>query len=119
MKYGFIRNHAVTWPVTMMCQILGVKRSSYYDWKNRPCKVIVPEELALRRRMKALFIASRESLGSRMMMKNLREEGFEIGRDRTRRLMKSLNLRVKQKCKYKVTTDSKHILPVAENVLNH
>ena len=32
--------------------------------------------------------------------------------------MKVLNLKVKQKRKYKVTTDSKHQLPVAENVLN-
>ena len=52
------------------------------------------------------------------MMEQLRKEGFEIGRDRTRRLMKVLNLKVKQKRKYKVTTDSKHRLPVAENVLN-
>jgi len=51
-------------------------------------------------------------------MENLREEAFKIGRDRTRRLMKVLNLKVKQKHKYKVTTDSKHHLPVAENVLN-
>jgi len=67
--------------------------------------------------MKELFRASRDSLGSRTLMENLREEGFKIGRDRTRRLMKVLNLKVKQKRKYKVTTDSKHHLPVAENVL--
>ena len=68
--------------------------------------------------MKELFRASRDSLGSRTLAENLREEGFSIGRDRTRRLMKVLDLKVKQKCKYKVTTDSKHKLPVAENVLN-
>ena len=44
--------------------------------------------------------------------------GFEIGRDKTRRLMKSLQLKVKQKRKFKVTTDSNHKLPVATNVLN-
>ncbi len=68
--------------------------------------------------MKELFTASRGSLGSRMMKQNLRQEGFEIGRDKTRRLMKSLKLKVKQKRKYKVTTDSNHTLPVADNVLN-
>ena len=47
------------------------------------------EELALRRRMKELFRASRDSLGSRTLMKNLHEEGFKIGRYRTRRLMKA------------------------------
>ena len=118
MKYGFIRDHAGRWPVIHLCRLLGVPRSAYYDWRDKPCKVIPPEELALRRRMRELFRASRDSLGSRPMMKQLRQEGFEIGRERTRRLMKVLNLKVKQKRKYKVTTDSKHQLPVAENVLN-
>ena len=102
----------------VLCRMLGVQRSAYYDWIARPDKVIAPEELALRRRMKELFTASRGSLGSRMMKQNLRQEGFEIGRDKTRRLMKSLKLKVKQKRKYKVTTDSNHKLPVADNVLN-
>jgi len=118
VKYSFIREHAGHWPVNMLCRMLDVKRSAYYDWRDRPAKVIPPEELTLRRHMKALFAASRDSLGSRTMMKHLREEGFEIGRDRTRRLMQALNLKVKPKRKYKVTTDSKHKFPVAENVLN-
>jgi len=72
----------------------------------------------LRRRMKELFRAFRDSLGSRTLTENLRDEGFKIERDRTCRLMKALNLKVKQKRKYKVKTDSKHHLPVAENMLN-
>ncbi len=118
MKYGFIRDQANDYPVNMLCRLLSVQRSSYYDWRGRPGKVIPPEALALRRRMKALFAASRDSLGSRTMAKNLRQEGFEIGRDKARRLMKQLQLKVKQKRKYKVTTDSKHNFPVAKNVLN-
>jgi len=118
VKYGFIRDYAGCYPVTMLCDLLRVQRSAFYDWRDRPGNVIGPEELALRRRMKELFYASRESLGSRMLAKQLREEGFTIGRDRTRRLMKVLKLKVKQKRKYKVTTDSQHHLPVAENVLN-
>ena len=118
MEYGFICDHANDYPVKLLCRMLSVQRSAYYEWRAGPCKVIGPEELALRRRMKELFAASRDSLGSRTMMNNLREEGFDIGRDRTRRLMKALQLKVKQKRKYKVTTDSKHKLPVARNVLN-
>ena len=87
MKYGFIRDYAGRWPVVHLCRLLGFQRSAYYDWQGRPCKIIPPEELALRWRMKALFSASRDSLGSRTLMRNLREEGFEIGRNRTRRLM--------------------------------
>ena len=118
MKYEFVKEQASAFPVKLLCRMLNVQRSGYYEWRDRPCPVIVPEELALRRRMKELFTASRGSLGSRMMMRNLREEGFEIGRERVRRLMKRLNLQVKAKRKYKVTTDSKHAFPVAANVLN-
>ena len=118
MKYAFIQQLSTQYPVTMLCRVIGVKRSPYYDWKSRGGKVIGPEELELRRRMKALFAESRQSLGSRRMSKKLGEEGFEVGRYRARRLMKALGLVVKAKRKYKVTTDSKHRFPVAENVLN-
>lgn len=118
MRCEFIRAHAGRYPVSLLCQLLKIPGSTYYDWRARPCKIIGSEELALRRRMKALFAASRGSLGSRTMMKNLRGEGFAIGRDRTRRLMKAMGLIVKQKRKYKVTTDSRHDFPVADNVLD-
>ena len=108
MKYGFIQDHAQRWPVKTLCRLLGVQRSAYYDWRDQPQQVIGEEELALRRRMKSLFKASRESLGSRMLTRNLRNEGFDVGRTRVRNLMKKLGLVVKQKRKYKVTTDSNH-----------
>jgi putative transposase len=68
--------------------------------------------------MNHLFEQSRDSLGSRGMAKKLREEGFNIGRERTRTLMKKLNLVVKQRVAYKVTTKRKHSDSVAENLLN-
>ena len=118
MKYGFIGRHAGRYRVTMLCRVLGVQRSAYYAWRGQPGKAIEPQELALRGRMKALFAASRGSLGSRMLMNNLNQEGFQIGRERRRGLMKTLNLKLRHKRKYKVTTDSKHRLPVAQHGLN-
>ena len=118
MKYAFIRRHAGLYLVSLLCRVLGVQRSAYYAWRGQPGSVIEPQELALRGRMKALFAASRGSLGSRTLMNNLNQEGFQIGRERTRGLMKTLDLKVRHKRKYKVTTDSKHRLPVAKNVLN-
>ena len=102
----------------MRCRVLGVQRSAYYAWRGQPGTVIAPQELALRGRMTALFAASRGSLGSRMLMHKLNQEGFQIGRERRRGLMKTLNLKLRHKRKYKVTTDSKQRLPVAKNVLN-
>ena len=52
------------------------------------------------------------------MMKNLRKEGFVIGRYRVRQLMKQLNLVVTQRLAYKVTTQRRHSDAVADNLLN-
>lgn len=68
--------------------------------------------------MKALFKQSRNSLGSREMMKKLREEGIEIGRYKVRNLMKKLDLTVTQRIAYKVTTKRKQGDQVAVNLLN-
>lgn len=97
---------------------MQVSKSAYYDWLQRPAKVISAEFLHLCRRMKTLFEQSRNSLGSREMMKKLREEGFKIGRYRVRRLMSMLELKVTQRLAYKVTTKRKDGDAVADNLLN-
>lgn len=97
---------------------MRVSPSAYYDWIQRPARIIDASELNLYRRMKQLFRASRESLGSRELSKKLREEGITISRERTRRLMKKLNLKVNQRVAYKVTTKRKHSHQVADDLLN-
>ncbi len=68
--------------------------------------------------MHTLFKESRDSLGSRELSKKLRKEGFHIGRYRTRTLMRRLNLKVRQRVAYKVTTKRKHNDAVADDLLN-
>jgi len=105
-------------PVTALCRVMQVSTSAYYAWKKRPGQLISADVLHLHRRMKALFKQSRSSLGSREMMKKLREEGFQVGRYKVRNLMKKLNLKVTQRIAYKVTTKRKHSDEVADNLLN-
>jgi transposase InsO family protein len=52
------------------------------------------------------------------MAKGLSSEDEYFSRERARRLMEKLNLKVKPRKKYKVTTDSKHNYPVVPNILN-
>ena len=97
---------------------MQVGKSAYYEWSQRPAKVISAETLHLYRQAKALFKASRESLGSRELVKKLRKEGIVIGRYRMRMVMRKLKLKVKQRIAYKVTTKRKHSDQVADNLLN-
>lgn len=68
--------------------------------------------------MKELFADSRGSLGSRMLLKQLRKEGFKLGRYRVRGLMKRLKRHVSQRCADKVTTVRKHNHRVADNLVD-
>ena len=61
---------------------------------------------------------SRETYGTRRVQPELEAQGFIAGRDRIARLRRELNLRCKQKRKFKATTNSNHNLPVADNLLN-
>ena len=61
------------YPVSRMCHVLQVAKSAYYDWKQRSATVISAEEFVLCSRMKALFAQSRDSLGSRGMVRQLRK----------------------------------------------
>ena len=102
----------------MLCDVMSVGSTAYYDWLNRPAKEITANTLHLYRRMKVLFERSRNSLGSREMMKKLHEEGFEIGRYKVRGLMRKLGLMVTQREAYKVTTKGNPNARVADNLLN-
>lgn len=97
---------------------MEVSPSGYYAWRKRPVQLISANELMLYRRAKALFKASRQSLGSRELAKKLREEGFAVGRYRVRTLMRKLKLKVTQRVAYQVTTKRKHSDSVAANLLN-
>ena len=102
----------------VVCAVMRVSTSAYYSWLKRPGELISAQMLMLYRRAKALFKASRNSLGSRELAKALRKEGFNVTRYRTIKLMERLKLVVEQRVAYKVTTKRKHSDVVADNLLN-
>lgn len=118
MKYTFICAQQPYYPITVLCRVMRVGTSAYYDWRKRPARLIDSATWQLCIRMKTLFAESRQSLGNRQMVARLRKEGFVVGRYKVRLLMKKLGLVVKNKQRYVVTTESKHKLPVADNQLN-
>lgn len=60
---------------------------------------------------------TRESAGPERIQKDLAKHGTQVGVHRIKRIRRKLNLRCKQKRKFKATTNSRHKLPVAENLL--
>jgi transposase InsO family protein len=102
----------------MMCGILKVSKSGYYKWLNRKPSKRVQEEGRLEVEIRAAHKRTRETYGPERLQHELKAQGVKVGICRIRRIRKKLGIRCKQKRKFKATTDSKHGLPVAENLLN-
>lgn len=118
MKYSFIAQHKKTWPVSLMCRLLGVNRSGFYHYQRHTAnKPEDPEQQEMVYWVRKIAEATDDSYGSRRMKKALNLLGFPISRDKARSLMKEAQVAVKHKKKYKVTTDSNHKQPVFENLL--
>jgi transposase InsO family protein len=104
--------------IPQMCRELGVSPSGYYRWLKRKPSKRAQEEGRLEVEIKAAHQRTRETFGPERLQHDLAEHGVKAGVCRIRRIRKKLGIRCKQKKKFKATTDSKHTLPVAENLLN-
>ena len=98
---------------------MEVSRSGYYDWATRAPSQKSQEDEALKASIKKHFEDQRRRAGTRTLKRLLkRVEGVDVSRRRIGRLMQELGLRCITRKKVKATTNSRHKLPVAENLLN-
>ena len=100
-----------------MCSVLRFSRSRYYDWRKNPLSKRAVENVDLTEKIKAVFIEGRHNYGARCIQNRLVQRGITISRKRVAKLMKKAGLSPKTKRTFKVTTDSRHTLPIAPNLL--
>jgi putative transposase len=113
-----IKQMRLQYTVPKLCRFLEVSVSGYYAWQNRPPSKRTQEEARLEVEIKAAHKRTRQTCGPERLQHDLADHGVQVGVCRIKRIRKKLGIRCKQKKKFKVTTDSKHTLPVAENILN-
>ena len=118
MKYLFIAQHKKTWPVDLMCRLLGVTRSGYYGYQRRGSDGIDYYHQELLEAVRDIAKATWDSYGSRRMKKALNALNYPVSRNKARKLMKEAGVQVKHRKKYKVTTNSNHKQPVFDNVVD-
>lgn len=105
------------YPMPLLSRMLKVSASGFYAWTNRPPSEWAKEEMRLEVAIKAAHRRTRQTYGAERLQRELDEEGIRVGICRIKRIKRKLGLRCKQKRKFKATTDSRHKLPVAENLL--
>jgi len=118
VKYVFIAQHKKTWPVDLMCRLLGVTRSGFYGYQRRGGDSIDYYHQELLEAVRDIAEATQDSYGSRRMKAALNALSYPVSRNKARKLMKEAKVQVKHRKKYKVTTNSNHKQPVFENVVN-
>jgi transposase InsO family protein len=98
---------------------MRISENAYYHWiKIKNSIAVETSKDYLKKRIKAVFEASREIYGSHRIQKKLEREGLSYCRSYIRLLIKELGLKSILKSKFVVTTDSNYAFPIAQNVLN-
>jgi len=118
VKFAFIKAEKASFPVAFMCRHLGVSKSGYYAWCERPECARVREDRRLSVLTREAHARSRETYGSPRVHRELLAQGEQVSRKRVMRLMQDQELRGKTRRRWTKTTDSKHGLAIAPNVLN-
>jgi len=118
MIYRFIREHTGIFRVETMCRVLKVSRTAYYYWLKRPKSQRRMKDEVIKEQIITIYKQSRKTYGSPRICRELAKQGIHCGKKRVERLMREAGIQAIQKRKFKVTTDSKHNLPVAPNILD-
>jgi transposase InsO family protein len=121
MKFAFVAEQRGRYPLWLLCRALSVSVSGYYRWCKQHGRT-TPRQVAnqqLSQAIRTIHANSYGTYGSPRIHAQLRAEGWQCSKQRVERLMRQAG--VCGKCKRRkrpVTTQSKHGLPVAENLLN-
>ncbi|MEH6550712.1 MAG: IS3 family transposase [Pseudomonadales bacterium] len=117
MKYAFIKDHCCEYKITRLTTVLDVSVSGYYDWLNRPESPRAKSNRRLTAKIQTFHQASRGTYGSPRIHKDLEEQGDKVSVNRVARLMRDGDIQSKMTKKFVITTDSRHGLQPAPDLL--
>jgi len=121
VKYAFVQRHRRVWPISVQCRVLRISLAGYHEHFVRRASGAPRRHLsddALLVHIKAIHAQTRGGYGWPRVWKELLARGIRVGKDRVQKLMQRHGIRARGKRRFKVTTDSRHDLPISPNLLN-
>lgn len=119
MEYAWIDTPCWQYSLSALSEVLDVSATGYRAWKRGGTRerqrLTDVRLLTLIQTFHAKFTSA---YGSPRMTGKLRSRGFPASKARVERLMRANGIGARHKRRYRVTTDSRHKLPVALNVSN-
>jgi transposase InsO family protein len=113
-----MKEHSSEFSMEKMAGVFKVSRSGYYNWQGRAESKRMKDRRLFDIEVKAAFESGQGHYGRDRVIIELGRRGRKASRKRVGASMDRQKLRSKPKCRFRVTTDSKHALPVAQNLLN-
>lgn len=101
-----------------MCEVLAVSPSGYYESLKRMVSHRERDNQTIDSQIGKIYTQHRGRYGAPRIHKELDSVGKRLSKNKVARRMRRLGLRALAKRKWKATTDSRHALPVATNLLN-
>lgn len=101
-----------------MCRTLKVSKSGYYAWLQCPLGKRLKASMDVQKEILQEYFSAKARYGSVRITKELNQRGIKVSRTTVALHMKKIGLRSKLSKKFKVTTDSRHKEPIAENLLD-
>ncbi len=115
--FRFIAAEKTSYPISLMCRLLGVSRSGFHAWEQRKPSARTVEDERLMAQIRSMHERSGGSYGARRIHLDLREEGERLGRKRVERLMRANGLSGYVKRRKFRTTFSVQGVRVAEDLV--
>ena len=119
-EFAFVSAERGSHAVATLCRVVGASVSGFYAWLHAipAVQTRAEAEAELRGHIDRIFVARRRVYGSPRVHAELRREGRRHGRRRVERLMREMGLSGRQgRRKVPCTTDSRHALPIAPNLV--
>jgi putative transposase len=117
VRYAFIEQHRDSYPLQMLCTALQVSDSGFTSWQRSDGPKKWLSDRALLKRIREIHEETKAAYGSPQIYQELKGLGIPVSKGRVERLMRENDIRGRHKRRFKATTDSKHTLPVALNIL--
>jgi len=117
VKFAFIFEEKVAFPIAALCRVLAVSPSGYHASLARPVSAHARRDRELAKKVSASHAGSKKRYGSPRIHEDLKADGETVGRKRVARIMRENKLRARRRRRFRTTTDSKHSFPIAPNLL--
>ena len=119
MRFRFIEDRRADYPVRVMCDALDVSPAGYYAWRSRPESQRSAANRELVDDIRRVHRDACGRYGSPRIHVELKAQGRGASRGRIERLMRHHGIRaIMARPRWVRTTDSRHDLPIAPNLLD-